>query len=145
MNILFVCTGNTCRSCMAEAIFNNIKKDEFHNAFSAGTNAVKGSLTSKHSAYLIKEKFNVDISNRSAKQLDSKMLEAADVVLTMTDYMSEYIKRSFKEANNKVFPLKKFVSLNGEVADPYGGSVEDYKITFNDLMESIKLLLEKLN
>jgi protein-tyrosine phosphatase len=131
---------------MAEAIFNNIKKDDSNNAFSAGTNAVKGSLTSKHSAYLIKEKFNVDISNRSAKQLDSKMLEAADIVLTMTDYMSEYIKRSFKEANNKVvFPLKKFVGLNGEVADPYGGSVEDYKITFNDLMESIKLLLEKLN
>ncbi|AOZ73807.1 protein tyrosine phosphatase [Clostridium pasteurianum] len=144
MRILFVCTGNTCRSCMAEAIFNKFCNIEGVLAFSAGLSVVPESITSKNSALLVKENLDMDLASRKAVQLTEEMIEEAELILTMTSYMADIIKNKFKQHKSKVYPLNEYVSLGKDITDPYGGDINIYTNTFNDLKESIELLIKKL-
>jgi protein-tyrosine phosphatase len=144
MNILFVCTGNTCRSCMAEVIINKLCTVDNISAASAGLAAVKSSKASKHSASLVSENYNIDISGREAVQLTKNMLDNSDLILTMTSYMKEMLLSNFPNMKNKVFSLNEYVGIKGDIADPYGGDIAIYTETFIQLKNSIELLIVKL-
>lgn len=144
MKILFVCTGNTCRSCMAEVIFNEMSDLKEAKAYSAGIAIVSGSKTSINAANLIRDNFTLDISNRFAQQLSPKNLEESDIVLTMTKYMEELVKEAFPKQKHKIFALNSFVGIENDVTDPFGGNIEMYQNTFDSLKKSIKLLINKL-
>ncbi|MFT8316105.1 MAG: low molecular weight protein arginine phosphatase [Clostridium sp.] len=144
MKLLFVCTGNTCRSCMAEAIFNELCNIDGVTASSAGLSVVPESIISKNSHLLIKQNLNIDFDNRKAVQFTREMLEKFDLILTMTGYMAYMIKNNFEEYNSKVYSLNEYVSISRDVTDPYGGNIDVYRDTFNDLKSSIELLIKKL-
>lgn len=144
MKILFVCTGNTCRSCMAEAIFNKVSNIEGIKATSAGISIVPNSKVSKNAAALIKEHFHLDISERKAVQLTKKMLRESDLILTMTAYMKEIICEAFPEYQNKVCTLNGYVGLEEDVLDPFGEDIITYKATFDILNKVAELLVDKL-
>ncbi|QGU94130.1 low molecular weight protein arginine phosphatase [Clostridium bovifaecis] len=144
MKILFVCTGNTCRSCMAEAIFNKLSDIEGVEAYSAGISIMPRSKTSKNAAILIKENFNLDISEREAVQLTEEDLRKSDLILTMTTYMKELICEAFPQYQNKIYTLNGYVDLENDVMDPYGGDMKTYKTTFDMLNKGVELLLHKL-
>ncbi|KEI00315.1 low molecular weight protein arginine phosphatase [Clostridium botulinum] len=144
MEILFVCTGNTCRSCMAEVIFNEMSDIENIKAYSAGISIVSGSKTSKNAVQLVKDNFNLDISNRFAQQLLPGDIKKSNLILTMTEYMAEVLKDTFPKEKQKIFSLNSFVNISKDVSDPFGGNVEMYQRTFYSLKKSIELLISKL-
>ncbi|GFP77351.1 low molecular weight protein arginine phosphatase [Clostridium fungisolvens] len=144
MNILFVCTGNTCRSCMAEAIFNSICDIDGVRAYSAGISIVPGSKTSKHSASLVMNNLSHDISKRSAVQLTSDMINNADLILTMTNYMRDLIASNSPKKSNNVFSLCEYAGVKGEISDPYGGSIDVYSKTYDQLKNIIGKVLIKI-
>ncbi|MEW8955889.1 low molecular weight protein arginine phosphatase [Clostridium sp.] len=145
MRILFVCTGNTCRSPMAEAIFNS--KCDISNdvkALSRGLSIVPKTKASQHSTTLIMESLQVSIGDREAIQLDEDTLKEVDLVLTMTSYIRDVLKYNFKDIESKIFTLNEYVGVEGDVLDPYGGNKAIYKDTYDSLLESINLLIKKI-
>ncbi|MCY6485615.1 low molecular weight protein arginine phosphatase [Clostridium aestuarii] len=144
MKVLFVCTGNTCRSCMAEVIFNQMSNLDNIEAYSAGIAVVQESKTSKYTAALIEDNFKINISNRKAIQFTKEMLEENDLILTMTSYIRNVLSENFPKYKNKIYTLNEYIELKEDINDPYGGDAEVYKKTFNMLKKSIELLLGKI-
>lgn len=107
--ILFVCTGNTCRSPMAEGLFHVLTKSRQGNweARSAGVSTNGGSPVSQHAATVLSRKGGVD--KRRSDSLKADWVEWADLILTMTGSHKQAVLSRFPEAVDKVFTLKEFV------------------------------------
>lgn len=144
MNILFVCTGNTCRSPLAEVIFNFKCDLSGVKANSAGISIVPNSLCSGNSSFLALNKLGLNIKDRTAVQLTEDLLKSSDLVLTMTSYMRDVILIKFPQYRNNVFSLLQFIGIEGDVNDPFGGSIEVYENTYFQLEKVIELLIRKL-
>lgn len=142
--LLFVCSGNTCRSCMAEAIFNNINQNDNFKASSAGIYVVKNSKTSPNSAKVVMSKLNIDISTREAVQLTALAVEESYMIFTMTKGLKEILINNYPQFKSKIYSLNEYTNLKGDVADPYGGEIEVYSKTYEDLIKSITILIDKL-
>ncbi|APM41011.1 low molecular weight protein arginine phosphatase [Clostridium kluyveri] len=143
-NILFVCTGNTCRSCMAEVIFNSKSDIKDIKAVSAGLSVVPNSIASRNSVVVLKENIDVDISSRKALQLSNSMIKDSKIILTMTAYMRDILRQNFTNFKNKIYTLNEFVSLKGDIKDPFGQDIYKYRIVYAELENSISLLIKKL-
>ena len=144
MRILFVCTGNTFRSPIAEAIFNEHNKDEDIIARSAGISTVPGSKTNNYLANILDDKLNKNINDREAIQVKNQLLRGADIILTMSSYGRDYVKEYYSECENKVFTLSEYVGKNEEILDPYGGPRVLYEKTYKQIDELVNLLLLKI-
>ncbi|NEU30413.1 low molecular weight protein arginine phosphatase [bacterium LRH843] len=127
--VLFVCTGNTCRSPMAEALFRSRVKDEVE-VKSAGVQAFSNSPASEGTQTVLDER-NIWHSHTS-QVLSEDLLKWADVVLTMTKGHKDMIYLLYPESCEHVYTLKEFVNPNSQdtdIADPIGGPIEAYRET----------------
>jgi protein arginine phosphatase len=144
MNILFVCTGNTCRSPMAEAVLKHKGTDTFE-VRSAGVFAVDGSDASIHAKEVLKE--NDIIHRHQSSSLSKENLDWASYILTMTSNHKRAIVDQYPHVADKIFTLKEFVledPADLDVSDPYGGSVDIYRHTYRELDSLIEELIKKL-
>ena len=126
MNILAVCTGNTCRSPMVMALIKKLHPE--HNVLSAGIFANEEPI-SQNSVLALKQE-GIDLSDYISVQLTPQMLEEADVVVCATKEHEMLIKAFLKD--QKVFVL--------DCPDPFGGNLETYIATKDYLIEKIKEL-----
>jgi protein-tyrosine-phosphatase len=148
--IIFVCTGNTCRSPMAEAIFKDIitekgMEEEFE-VYSAGVYAFENDPASHQAIEVMKKEFNINLKNHRAKVLDGTDVERADLILTMTRHHRDMIIDIYPEAADKVHVLKEFAGLEEEldVIDPFGQDYDVYKSCAYEIEELLLEVLKRL-
>ena len=126
-SILFVCTGNTCRSPMAEALARRAAAerglDDLQIA-SAGVAAPDGEQASQNARHVMKSR-GLSLEAHRARQLTHELAGEAGLILTMTEAHARAVRRIAPEA--KVFTLHGYLDEAGDVADPWGGSEAVYE------------------
>lgn len=147
MNILFVCTGNTCRSPMAEALLLKLaeEKDLDLNVKSAGTYGIDGSLPSINSVKALSN-VGIGIEGFRTSSLKEEDLMWADLILTMGRSHRDLIFYDFPNLRDKVFTLKEYVlKCDEDVVDPFGSSLEVYEMTRDEILNILRDFIESLS
>lgn len=144
LKLLFICTGNTCRSPMAEGIMKSIVNDKnlSIDVYSAGISAIEGDKVSSNAVIVLRE-MGIDISSHKAKQVTKKMLDESDIVLTMTRQHKEILLRSTKGLESKIYTFKEFANngISSDILDPYGGNYNIYKQCSKEIKhEALKVI-----
>ncbi|NLI16070.1 MAG: low molecular weight protein arginine phosphatase [candidate division Zixibacteria bacterium] len=142
--LLIVCTGNTCRSPMAEGIAKKIAKEKGLDNFiisSAGTGAVDGYPATDYAIEAAKH-WDIDISSHRSKALTKQMAGDADLILTMAPEHAEWVISMDKNLKDITYVLKGFPEPyrrgQARVDDPIGGNLEQYNQTFMELDEILR-------
>ena len=133
MNIMFVCTGNTCRSPMAAAIFNRrmqeIDRVDLHGE-SAGLGAMEGQPVSENAVLACKE-IGLDISGHTAHRLRGADITHCDLFVVMEDVHAKVL-------TGAGIPSKQVYVLDGGVEDPYGKDLDTFRACRDEITEKLK-------
>ena len=147
MRLLFVCTGNTCRSPMAAALARRLADERGLTDLvveSAGTGAHDGT-TASDGALLVALEHGGDLTEHRARTLTAGMVDRADLILTMGERHLARVRELGGAA--KAFRLTDFASRGGragDVGDPFGGDLATYRATHDELEVAVRRALERL-
>ena len=143
VNILFICTGNTCRSPMAEAICRKKISEKFgceldqiknfgYKVASAGVMAFPGSPPSQQAVDAMNT-MSLDISSHCSSILNQELVEDSDVIFTLTNSHLDILLNNWEKADGKAFLLDK----TGDIADPIGAGTEIYQACASQISKAI--------
>ena len=142
MTVLFVCTGNTCRSPMAELFLRAelAKRGMTHiNVRSAGLGAYANDTISINAAAVMAG-YGIDASTFRSTRLTTELVSCCDFIFTMTDHHRRAIVQALPDHAEKTATL-----LAGkDVPDPFGGSVAEYKQVFETMRPALLELANKI-
>ncbi|NLK28312.1 MAG: low molecular weight protein arginine phosphatase [Clostridiales bacterium] len=141
--LIFTCTGNTCRSPMAEAIYKNLDKVSDRKVLSRGL-VVLFNEPINPKAETVLNMHELELNNHIAKGLKSSDIDGQTLILTMTESQKKKVLQDFPEVED-VYTIKEFAGEIGDVVDPYGGTLVDYEECFTELARLVKKTFYKLN
>ena len=145
--VLFVCTGNSCRSVMAERMMRKMLDDKGRRdveTVSAGTMSMGGMEASAPAQAVLRSE-GADASEHRSQAVTKEMLTRADMVVVMEKKHEGYILTMAPQVKNRLFLLKEFAKINDDsldLADPIGRDFEFYQSTFAVIKEALRKITE---
>ena len=141
--IIFVCEGNHSKGPMAETIYKSLTENESIPAISRGL-VVLFSEPVNEKAVSVLENHGLTCAVEFSKELTKDDIAENALILTMTDKQKKQAIDKY-EIENDIFSIKEFNGEEGEVKDPYGGTLVDYEECYNELLRLIKKTIYKLD
>jgi protein-tyrosine-phosphatase len=146
MNLLFVCSGNTCRSALAEALARKIaarRGIEDLNVSSAGTNAWDNAPATDE-ALLVGMERDLDLTGHRARKLTPEIVSEADLIFVMTPGHIEPVKQMGGRGKAHVIDEYASGTVNEGISDPFGGDLETYRHTADLLEQELEKLFDRI-
>ena len=145
--IIFVCTGNTCRSPMAEMIMKDFLKTaeiDHIEVSSRGLSVFTPSPVSLHVQTLLSVQ-NMDTSSHRSCLLSEDDITKDTLILTMTSSHKEHIHGYFPQLASQTYTLSEYTTgYHTDIQDPYGGSLDIYQTCYHQLEYFLKKLIKNL-
>lgn len=148
--VLLICTGNTCRSAMAEGIAKKIVSDKKikNLQFSSGGTGMLDNVPATEYAIQASAHWGIDISAHRSRPISKSLIEESDLILAMSPEHMQVILSLDKKAAPKAYLLKGFPQpfspTQERIDDPIGGTLEQYNQTFLELDEVMRRIFPKL-
>lgn len=151
MNIMFVCTGNICRSAMAHILFEKriteAKKENIH-VFSCGIYAEDNDMPTINAIEVIDE-YNANLRNHRATNIKSSNIKEMDLILCATNSHKKEIIDIYPNLKEKTYTLKEYVNYDKDgkdinIKDPWGYDLETYRFCASEIDKCLEMLLEKI-
>lgn len=150
MNIMFVCTGNTCRSAMAEGLAKkkiNDKKLDI-NVSSSGIFAMEGEHASYNSVAIMKE-YDTDILMHKSTPIENSNIEEMDLILCATMSHKNQVIMRYPDLKEKVYTMKEYAEFdnNGkdtDISDPWGYDINTFRMCAAEISLCVDKIIEKI-
>lgn len=145
MKIMFICTGNTCRSAMAEAILKDrIDKNNLDiEVYSCGIFAMNGDGAPFNAIEVMKNR-GIDLREHRATNIRDSKIKEMDLILCATDSHKINVINLYPELEDKIYTICEYADIDGDIEDPWGYDVEIYEKCAEELEECIDIIVEKL-
>ncbi len=148
--IIFICTGNICRSPMAhyymQSRVKELKKENDYLIDSCGTYANTGEKATNNAICAIKE-YNVDLTSHRAKNIRDVDIESYDLIICLTIAHKRDVLSMYPKLEGKVYTLKEYVQTDNkyiDIDDPWGLDIDVYKDCAKDIVYNVDKLLDKI-
>lgn len=154
MKIMFICTGNICRSAMAEWLLKKKVKDlglDNIEVYSCGVYAETNDVSTWEAKRVMKDEYDVDLNNHRATNIRKSNIKNMDLILCATNSHKIAVLDLYPELEGKVYTMKEYVGYNREyhdkidIKDPWGYDMETYRSCASEIDECLELLLKKVN
>lgn len=145
--VVFVCTGNICRSPMAEYLLKDrLGENSRWEICSAGVAAGYGMSASRSGIEILRQR-GIDMTCHQSRYLDDELVYAADMIVVMTEEHKQSIMMVHPEVEDRVFLMKSFLPVKDslDVEDPIGASIEVYDMISKEIDEAMSGLIDYLS
>ena len=150
MKVMFICTENTCRSPMAQGLFEKaVKKEDKREikVYSCGIYAENGGVPTYNAIQVMKQ-YNIDLGKHKTTNISNSNILDMDLILCVTTIHKKMVLEKYPDLKEKIFTLKEYVldkkDQNIDINDPWGYDLVVYKRCAEEINEYLKLLIKKI-